>query len=286
MWILTMVLAFSSVGLLCHYFLFPPVVDKVFEVNKKRTEDIAERLDKIFMRDQAQKIMLIYTFAPLLLAVLMFIIMPEEVKLIGVLGGILVGMVIPMMIVKGMEQRRREKFNNQLVDTLMIMSSALKGGLSLVQAMEVVVEEMPEPTNQEFSVLLGENKMGITLEEAFAHLYERMPSVALQQVITTILLARETGGNLPFIFTRIVNTIRENKKLRENLNNLTLQGRIQGFVMSGLPIGFAMIVLSSNPHFFDPMLKTEIGRTLLFVCVVLQICGAFLIWKISNFKEF
>ena len=67
-------------------------------------------------------------------------------------------------------------------------------GLSLVQAMEVVVEEMPEPTNQEFSVLLGENKMGITLEEAFAHLYERMPSVALQQVITTILLARETGG--------------------------------------------------------------------------------------------
>ncbi len=286
MWVVIMALTFGSVSALCHYLLLPSVVEKARQVNRKRTNELSDRLDRMFMREQTSKVLFMYTFGPFVLAFLLFMLCPPEFKAAGVVLGFMAGLVIPMIAVRSMEQRRRDKFDSQMVDTLMIMSSALKGGLSLVQAMEVVVEEMSEPTNQEFGILLGENKMGIPLDEAFAHLYSRMPSVSLQQVITTILLARETGGNLPVIFNRIVNTIRENRKLRENLNNLTLQGRIQGGVMSILPIVFASIVLSSNPNYFDSMFNTEIGRTLLGACVAMELIGAFLIWKISNFKDF
>ena len=128
--------------------------------------------------------------------------------------------------------------------------------------------------------------MGISLEEAFGHLYERMPSVALRSMITAILLARETGGNLPVIFNRIVTTIRENRKIKQNIDNLTLQGKIQGTVMTLLPIGFAVVVTSANPRFFDQMFKTDIGRILMMYAFFSELAGAFFIWKISSFKEF
>ena len=180
----------------------------------------------------------------------------------------------------------REKFNDQLVDALMIMSSSFRGGLSLVQALEAVVDEMPNPINKEIAIVLGENKMGVSLEEALYHLYNRQPSTAVQQMITAILLARETGGNLPVIFTRIVNNIRETKKIQQSLDTLTLQGKIQGGVMSLLPIGFGFIVYSANRRIFDHMLQSQMGKTLLVVASVLEVVGVFFIWKVSTFKDY
>jgi len=99
-------------------------------------------------------------------------------------------------------------------------------------------------------------KMGVSLDESLNRLYVRMPSPALQQMVTAILLARETGGNLPVIFTRIVNTTRERKKIEKNLQTLTVQGKIQAAVMTGLPIFFFFTVSGANPHFFDTMFKS------------------------------
>jgi tight adherence protein B len=200
--------------------------------------------------------------------------------------GIGLGFFLPGLYIKVMTKKTQDSFSDQLIDALMIMSSSFRGGLSLVQAIEAVVEEMPDPINKEFGTVLGENKMGVSLEEALNHLYNRMPSTALQQMITAILLARETGGNLPIIFTRIATNIRENKKIQQNIDTLTIQGRIQGVVMSLLPLGFAFIVYSTNRRIFNHMLVSNIGRSMLIYAVVSELIGAFMIWKISTFKEF
>src|SRR5262249_5621725 len=151
----------------------------------------------------------------------------------AVLGAIIVGFAVPRLRLSQLVAARRRKFGDQLVDALMIMSSSFRGGLSLIQAIEAVVDEMPEPIKQEFGIVLGENKMGVPLDESLNRLYKRMPSPALQQMVTAILLARETGGNLALIFSRIIATTRERKKIEQNLNTLTIQGRIQAVVMSG-----------------------------------------------------
>ena len=114
-----------------------------------------------------------------------------------------------------------------------------------------------------------------------------MPLPAVQQMITSILLARETGGNLPVIFTRIVTNIRETKK---NTAEFGLpdhsKGKLQGVVMSLLPIGFAFVVYSTNKQIFDHMLHSDVGRAMLMYAVVSEVIGALLIWKISTFKDF
>jgi len=183
-------------------------------------------------------------------------------------------------------KRTKEKFSDQLIDALMIMSSSFRGGLSLIQALEAVVDEMPDPINKEFGIVLGENKMGVSLEEALFHLYNRLPSAALQQMITAILLARETGGNLPVIFSRIVTNIREHKKVQQNLDTLTIQGKIQGAVMSLLPIGFGFVLFSANKKIFEHMFHSELGRGMLMYAIISETIGAFLVWKISTFRDF
>ena len=268
------------------YALWPLLVQGASTVNKQQSQKFTSQVDLYLQDNEIQRARALTVISPIVFALVCFILFPEAIRLPGVAVGIVLGIVLPRMYVSNLIGKRKTNFNNQLVDALMIMSSSFRGGLSLIQAMEAVVDEMPDPTKREFGIVLGENKMGVALDESFARLQGRMPSVALQQMITAIVLARETGGNLPQIFSRIVGTIRERKKIEQNLQTLTIQGKIQALVMTGLPVFFVMGVSASNPKFFDVMFRLEQGKMLLGVSLGLWIIGAFFIWQISKFKDF
>jgi len=202
--------------------------------------------------------------------------------LIGALIGITIGFLIPSMIVKRAKISRAEKFKVQISDGLMILSSCLKGGLSLLQAIEALVEELPPPINQEFGLILRENKMGMSLEESFEKLNKRLPSEELNLLTTAILVARETGGDITQLFGTLINTIRAKLKVYDNVKTLSLQGKIQGVVMSILPIFFTISVYSFNKNYFDIMLSHHIGRMLLIYAIVSEIVGVCLIKVFSK----
>jgi len=282
---LTFFLIFCTAGLI-GYSVFPAVYNRVSVLGSRRQQKFSNRMEQLMHRREAKKISRLFVIAPLVLGGGFYLLFPEGMQLFGVIFGVVTGLVFPGVYIQALAARMKDKFNGQLIDALMIMSSSFRGGLSLVQALEAVVDEMPDPINREVGIVLGENKMGVSLEEALYHLYNRMPSPALQQMITAILLARETGGNLPVIFNRIVNNIRESRKIQQNLDTLTIQGKIQGVVMSILPLAFAFLLYSSNRKIFDNMLTSELGRTMLIYAVISETIGAFMIWKISSFKEF
>lgn len=279
--ILLMTIAFSLV----FYTVLPIVYTQAGELNKKRNQQFLRQMDRTLQEDDVQKAYRIYAIAPIGLCAAGVIFAPPELRLIAGIVGVVGGLIVPRIWISGIIKKRRVKFNDQMMDALMIMSSSFRGGLSLVQAFETVVDEMPDPIRYEFSIVLGENKMGVSLDETLNRLYKRMPSPGLQQMITAILLSRETGGNLPAIFSRIVQSIRERKKVEMNLQTLTVQGKLQAIVMTGLPILFIVAVSSSNPGFFDPMLKTEMGHKAIALCTVLWVVGAIFVVKISTFKD-
>ncbi len=214
-------LMFVSIGLLS-YALIPVVVTQAGELNKKRNQQFLRQMDRTLQEDDIQKAYRLYAIAPSALGIAGFIFAPEEFRFFGVIFGIIIGLLLPRFWISMLISKRRSKFNDQMLDALMIMSSSFRGGLSLVQAFETVVDEMPDPIRYEFSIVLGENKMGVSLDETLARLFKRMPSPGLQQMNTAILLSRETGGNLPAIFARIVQSIRERKKVEMNLQNWDL----------------------------------------------------------------
>jgi len=285
MLITVLFLVFCTAGVV-GFAVVPMMYGRAAVITEKRQQKMTNKMGQLMTKDQMRNLNRLFLLAPVLCAAGLYLLFPSEFKLLGVVVGAAAGLVLPGFYVQILTRKSRDKFSDQLVDALMIMSSSFRGGLSLIQALEAVVDEMPDPINKEFGTVLGENKMGVSLEEALNHMYDRMPSSALQQMITAILLARETGGNLPAIFNRIVTNIRETKKIQQNINTLTVQGKIQGFVMSLLPIAFGFIVYTSNRRVFEHMFTSDLGRALLIYALISQLIGTFLIWKISTYRDY
>jgi tight adherence protein B len=246
---------------------------------EKQLGKVSSHLDDSFIFLEKRKLLFL-TAAPLILAALGWVLFAIP----GAVVGIAVGFVIPKFVTAAAKASRVSKFQSQLVDTLMVFSSSLKGGLSFVQALEIVCEEMPEPTNQEFGLILKENKLGVPLEDSLQSLRKRVPTEELSLVVSSILVAKETGGELTRVFSRLVDTIRDKMKLRAKMETLTLQGKLQGYIMSFLPIVFTIFVYKQNPEHFIPMTTTDAGKMMLVIAVVLQIVGMFLIQVFGKLK--
>jgi len=249
-------------------------------VQTKRTDQIKERMEESFVFWEKKRMMLVY-LSPVIFAAAGFVLVQH---ILGAVGGFLIGFVFPGFMVKMAQQKRIRKFQSQLVDALTLLSTSLKAGLSFVQAIEVLCEEMPVPISQEFKLVLKENKWGLSLEESLVRLRKRMPLEEVNLLVSSILIARESGGELPKVLLRLTNTIRDNLKLKEKIATLTLQGRLQGLIMMFLPIGFSYFVYRQNPEHFIVMWQNPTGRMFLMVAVALQIVGMIAIKKISTIR--
>ncbi len=276
--ILIYMLFFGSATLLC-VELIPAAWDMFYSWRIHGVETQRAKLKEMFLEMDPQKVFILNIVSPTLLCVIGLGITRS---LMGALIGLAAGFTIPALIVKNLVITRKAKFNAQITDGLMILSSCLKGGLSLLQSIEALVEELPSPISQEFGLILRENKMGIALEESFENLNKRMPSEELNLLTTAILVARETGGDITLLFARLIGTIRAKIRLNDSVKTLSMQGKIQGFVMSLLPIGFALLVISFQPNYFDIMLSSPLGRGLLVYAVISELIGMYMIRMFSK----
>ena len=263
------------------YNLLSLFYKKLEEIQKRKVEYVASRFEEMFIFVKPWVLAFLYIVIPLFFAVVSFIFTK---KLIPTILITIFSFILPVFIVKQFESKRRKKFVAQLVDGLMIVNSCLKAGLTLIQSFETLVEETTPPISQEFSLLVREVKMGVPFEEAILHLNKRMPSEEMTLISSAILVARETGGDLTKVFVRLIDTIRDRLRLKEMILTFTLQARAQAFIISLLGPVFFFVVRRFNPHHFDVMLETEIGRFFIFLAIVFQIVGIILIIAFSRIK--
>lgn len=275
-----LLLMFGSISLLAYQYI-PSFLRRYAEVQKKRTEKVGSQLDEMFIFTERQRLVRIFTITPLSLGLLGFIIARHP---LGLVIGVALGLISPPIIIRNMSINRRHKFESQLVDALMLLVSSLKAGMSLNQAFEVLVEEMPAPISHEFALLVRENKMGMDLGECFAHLKQRMPLEDLSLISTAIGIVRDTGGDLTEVLEKLVFTIREKNKLSGRVRALTVQGRLQGYIMMVLPVAFSIFIYFVNPHNFQIMLQDKLGRALLTWAIISEGIGIILIKKFSKIE--
>ncbi|MDP2941488.1 MAG: type II secretion system F family protein [Candidatus Omnitrophota bacterium] len=276
--ILIFALVFGGVFYLAK--LLYPVLEVFWERwQKKRIDKITPKLDRMFIDVPLNKLIILDVLAPLITGGLGWIFFRNLILAAGAAGA---GLLVPLFMVKRMEAGRRQKFAGQLVDGLMILSSSLKAGLSLLQAFETLVEEMPAPISQEFSLAIRQMQMGVTLEEALLSLKRRMRLDELDLMVTAMLVARETGGDLTITFSRVINTIQERNKLIGRVKALCIQAKLQGIIMSALPVLFGLFVYKTNPAFFDVFLKDPVGKALLIYAFISEALGIVFIRKFSK----
>jgi len=244
------------------------------ELQKKKAEESATKFEEMFIFLRKEVLVSMYIAIPLVLGILGFLFTKNFIISLILMA---IGVSLPFYLVRTMDKIRRARFNAQLPDGLMVLSSCLKGGLTLIQSFEVLTEELTPPISQEFSLLVREIKVGVSLEEALVRIDKRMPSEEMSLITSAILVARETGGDLTKVFSQLITTIRDRRKLREMVQTLTLQARLQAILISLLGPTFALVVIRINPKHFEVMWQHEIGRIFLYVAVALQVIGVVLI---------
>lgn len=280
MLIIILILAFVPITFLAYKSL-PFILGKYSKVQKERIVKAEKELDNMFMFKDRKKLILLFTVIPLALGIIGFILLSS---ILGFGIGLVMGFILPSILIKNMNSLRINKFSQQLVDGIMVLSGSLKAGLSLIQAFEVVVEEMPSPISDEFALLIKENRMGVSLENCLEHLKQRMPVEDLRLINNAIVIAQETGGDLTQILEQLVFTLREKTKLTRKVKSLTVQGRLQGAIMGLLPIVFAVFSYFINPDSFNLMLNNPLGKKLLMLAVILEVVGLIAIKKLSKVK--
>jgi len=198
-----------------------------------------------------------------------------------------VGLVFSSLPLLWLMLRRRwrfKKFAKQLPDALELIGRALRSGHSLASGMHVVVQEMPAPIAAEFANVYESQNLGIPIEQAMKDMLKRMPNLDLKFFVTSVVIQRQTGGDLAEILDKISHIIRERFKILGQVQALTGEGRISGVVLMALPIALFFVVYHLNPDYVMLLFTDPLGRKMIAVAAVLQVFGAIAIKKIVNIK--
>ena len=178
--------------------------------------------------------------------------------------------------------RRLAEFNNQLEMALRLIAGAMRVGLGLRQALINVVTDMPDPARVEFTRVLSQTQIGVSLYDALDSLSERMPSSEMSMMARAVRLQGQTGGNLSRVLENMAGTIKERRRLDSKIRALTAEARATKWIITALPVVVAIFVMTFEPDIRDGLLNTLIGRGCLGGVVGLLALGWWLFNKISQ----
>lgn len=204
---------------------------------------------------------------------------------LALLLGIPVGAVaymLPAFYVRARIGRQIRKFNNQLEGMLTMVSSSLRAGFGLMQALDLAAEQLQPPMSTELHRLQRDTRMGASIEEALENLRERVGSYDLDVIVTAILIQRSVGSNLSEVLEKVAHTIRERVRIKGEINTLTAQKKLSGFIIGLMPVAFVLMMLAINFEYMSLLFTDPLGRLLLILAVGLDIAGILIIKRIVS----
>jgi tight adherence protein B len=189
---------------------------------------------------------------------------------------------IPLMFLSFKRSRRINAFNATLAESIDMLARALRAGHSVASAMEMLADSAPEPAATEFGEMFKQQNLGLPMRDALMQLLDRVPSPDLRVLVTAILVQRETGGNLPEILDRTVFVIRDRLRIQGEIQTQTAQGRLTGWILSGLPIVMLVLLNVVNPGYSNILLHDPTGRKLVYFSAGMLAMGSLIIRRIVN----
>jgi tight adherence protein B len=184
--------------------------------------------------------------------------------------------VVCGLVVRKLIARRLAQFTNQLELVLRLIVSGLRAGLSIRQALLMVVEQSPDPARHEFMRVIGKTNIGISMYDALDQLAQRLSSNEMTMLTRAIRLQSQTGGNLAKVLEQLASTIKERRRLQRKISAITSEGRATGFIIGALPVGVGVMVLLMNKDMSSAMFTTTIGHLAFGLAIGLEGIGIFI----------
>ena len=215
------------------------------------------------------------------------VIMPVLVWLVtrdipATLAMLAIIILLPAIIYRSMRKKRLLRFEAQLPDALAMVSGAMRAGASLSIALESLVKEQPAPISQEFELFMKEQRLGVDFEVSLKNMEKRNPIPDFSMLITALLINREVGGNLAETMESLGETLRRKAMMEGKIQSLTAQGKLQGIVMTGLPVLLGILLNFMEPEAMSKLWTTTVGWIVMAVIIFMELMGYIMIRKITS----
>jgi tight adherence protein B len=203
--------------------------------------------------------------------------------LMGLLFGV-IGFFVPRIYVNIRKGKRLNAFNDQLGDTITLLANSLRSGYTIVQSMNTVSEQLPDPIASEFRRVTQEIALGLHYEEALNNMLRRVPSDDLDLMITAVNIQGKVGGNLAEILDTIGHTIRERVRIKGEIRVLTAQQMISGYILTGLPVILGLVLYLINRTYIGRMFTDPCGWIMIGASLLMIGIGFMIIRKIVDIE--
>jgi len=187
--------------------------------------------------------------------------------------------LIPFVYIYVKKRKRMRKFERQLPDTMDLIARALKAGHALSGGLQLVGEEFGDPIGTEFQRTVNEINFGVAVPDALKALAQRVDCKDLKFFVMSVIIQRETGGNLAEILENIARLIRERFKLQGRIRVLSAEGKLSAIILVAIPffLGFALSII--NPDYINTLFEDPIGIVLLVFASVMMALGILMMKK-------
>lgn len=277
---LPIVLALAFFGSLFLIFLISRMGTSTLRAGSRQMAgEIESSLADAFVFVNRQKAAVWSVVVMLVLPIIVFLL---SHSILIALASVPIAMMLPRKYLKRMRKKRIEMLEKQLPDALLMMSGALRAGASFPSALEAVVHESVPPISQEFDLLMREIRLGIDLDIAMRNIEKRIPITDFLMMTAAVTIAREVGGNLAEALESVARTLREKLQMEGKIRALTSQGRMQGIVMTCLPLFLMLVLRFMEPKAMAPLFSEPVGWATLAVIGVMEFLGYLSISKITN----
>lgn len=210
--------------------------------------------------------------------------MPAKQPLLIALGAGTAGSVLPLLYLQHQRSRRLGRLERQLPDALDLVTRALRAGHSFASSVQMIGEEMAEPIAGEFRMVADEVNFGVSLQQALTNLSERVPLTDLRYFVVSVLIQRDSGGNLTEVLGNLSRLIRERLKLLARVRVLSSEGRLSAWLLGLMPFGLAGLMTLFNPAFMTPLWTDPMGIAVIKYMLVTMVVGVLLLRKIIKIR--
>jgi tight adherence protein B len=203
----------------------------------------------------------------------------------GILGSLAlapIGLFLPFVYLRRQQTKREKAFEAQLPESLDMLVNALQAGYSLQAAMDFVGRETPAPLGPEFVRFYDEQRLGMEVRLALLRFQERVGTLDSRMFVTSLLIQRETGGNLGEVLTNLSTLMRERVTFRGQLATLTAEPRMSAKVLASLPLAVVLLISVLNRDFIRPLFITSMGHKLIAYAAISVAIGYMVMSKIAD----
>ncbi|MDO8290398.1 MAG: type II secretion system F family protein [Parvibaculum sp.] len=218
------------------------------------------------------------------LAVAALIMLLGFAPIIALGAGFAAGFGMPRWILNFLVTRRQKAFLEEFANAIDVIVRGVKSGLPINDCLRIIANEAAEPVRTEFRDLVEGQKIGITLDQGLAKIFERMPLAEVNFFQIVLSIQAKSGGNLAEALTNLSKVLRERKKMRAKIQSVSQEAKSSAAIIGSLPPGVMAVLYLTSPDYLMPLIVTTTGNMIIVGGLMWMLVGVLVMRKMINFN--